>query len=877
VLVSGIRASLQQSLAVKRNAAANVEVITAEDVGKMPDKNVADSLQRLPGVNISSSAAGSGGFDENDRVSLRGTAPSLTQTTINGHAMSSGDWFVLDQIGGAVGRSASYSLLPSEIVGQVIVHKTPTADQIEGGVSGSVDVITRKPLDFRQPLSFEGSVQAVHSTLAKKTDPQFSALVNWKNADNTFGVLLQAFSEKRSLRRDGQELLAWTQIAPTNAVAIAHPDLANVWYPRTIGSALFEQERHRKGGLVDLQWKATRDLSFDATFFSSKMDASNYNRNFMIDMLGTGGISGGVSPQSYTVQNGTLTSASFPNQGTADKPLRYGVVDDIVRKGAYAKTQFIDLNGKWRVTTDLTLSAQAGKTKGTGETPAQGVYEGDINNSGANWQMNGLGSPTTAHLPSIDTSKFTGTPLDWVFGASPASTYDEEKYAQIDADYRLDAGALRNIKFGFRATNHKRSNLELAQGPNFDNTQTGSAATNPDWNGLTYPSDFASDLGGDFPRNVWQLDPDVLNAWGNVHSNRSPDRIYYPDMFNLTEKTKALYVSGDFEGDAWSGNAGVRIVRTEGRSNGYQILPNQLPGGNLPKFPWGGFVQQTGIDNNSTYALPSANLKLDLNKDLVGRLGVSRTMTRPDFGALGGTVSLTDETHTGNGGNAKLKPVVSNNLDATLQWYFAPRALASVGLFYMDLRNYVGYGYSTATYIDSRQSQQTGQGVFAQYTITSPVNVDASVKGAEFNLQLPLGAGFGADGNVTLADSHQKFGSCPAQTTITSSDPCDMLGASKVTSNVGAFYENDRFNARISWSWRSSYLAAQDRGAPLYMDSVGQLSVSANYSINKYLTLTFSGQNLNNPVLKYYLFNKDQPTRFYSNGAQYYVGLRVKY
>jgi iron complex outermembrane receptor protein len=877
VIVSGIRASLQQSLAVKRSATANVEVITAEDVGKMPDKNVADSLQRLPGVNISSSAAGSGGFDENDRVSLRGTAPSLTQTTINGHALSSGDWFVLDQIGGAVGRSASYSLLPSEIVGQVIVHKTPTADQIEGGVSGSVDVITRKPLDFRQPLSFEGSVQAVHSTLAKKTDPQFSALVNWKSADNTFGVMLQGFSEKRSLRRDGQELLAWTQVAPTGPVATAHPDLANVWYPRLIGSSLFEQERHRKGGLVDVQWKPNKDVSLDATFFSSKMDASNYNRNFMIDMLGSGGIGSGVSPSTYSVKNGTLVAASFPNQGTADKPLRYGIVDNIVRNGAYAKTQFFDLDGKWRVTSDLTLTAKAGKTKGTGLTPAQDVYEGDINNSGANWQMNGLGGPTTAHLPNIDTAKFTGTILDWVFGASPASTYDEEKYAQIDADYRLDAGPLRNLKFGFRGTNHKRSNLEVAQGPNWANTTPGTADTNPTWNGTTYPGDFGNDLGGDFPRNVWQIDRDVLDAWGDLHSNRDPSRTYYPDMFNLTEKTKALYVTGDFEGANWSGNAGVRVVRTEGRSNGYQILPNQLPDNSLTAFPFGGFVQQTSIDNNHTYALPSANVKFDLNKDLVARFGVSRTMTRPDFGALGGTVSLTDETHTGNGGNARLKPVISNNIDATLQWYFAPRALASVGVFYMDLRNYVGYGYSTASYIDTRASQEQGKGVFANYTITSPINVDASVKGAEFALQLPLGAGFGADANMTLADSKQKFGTCPAQTMVTSSDPCDMLGASKVTGNVGAFYENDKFNARIGWSWRSSYLAAQDRGTPLYMDSVGQLSVSANYSITKNLTLTFSGQNLNNPVLKYYQFNKDQPARFYVNGAQYYVGLRVKY
>ena len=877
IVVTGIRASLQQSLAVKRNAAANVEVITAEDVGKMPDKNVADSLQRLPGVNISSSAAGSGGFDENDRVSLRGTAPSLTQTVINGHAIASGDWFVLDQVGGAVGRSASYSLLPSEIVGQVIVRKSPTADLIEGGVAGTVDVITRKPLDFKERMSMEASIQAVHSTLAGKTDPQFSALVNWKNVSNTFGVMLQGFSEKRSLRRDGQELLQWTQIAPGSPVASAHPDLTNVWYPRLIGSSLFEQERHRKGGLVDFQFKPSRDFSAEATYFSSKLDASNYNRNYMSDMLGSGALGGGVSPTTYTVRNGTLTSATFPNRGTAAAPLRYGIVDEIVREGAYSKTDFLDLAFKYRVNESLNLRAQGGKTRGTGATPSQGVYEGDVNNSGVSYQLNGLGSPATVKFPGIDTSVFTGTILDWVFGLSPATTSDEETYAQIDADYRLDMGPLTGIKFGLRGTKHDRSNFTVAQGPNWANTEPGSANTNPAWNGTTYPSDFAKDLGGDFPRNVWQLDRGILNAWGDLHSNRSLERTYYSDMFALTEKTKAFYVSGDLDGQGWSGNLGVRVVRTEGTSNGYQILPNNLPDDSLQAYPWGGFVQKTAIDNNHTKILPSLNLKFDVSRDMVARFGVSRTMSRPDFGALGGTVSLTDETHTGNGGNAKLQPVISNNIDGTLQWYFAPRALASVGLFYMDLHDYVGFGQSTGTFIDSRASEQSGSAVFTQYAITSPVNVRARIKGAEFALQLPLGAGFGVDGNLTLADSQQAFGSCPAMQTSTSSNPCDMLGASKVTANASAFYENDKFNARIGYAWRSSYLAAQDRGTPLYQDAVGQLAISLNYSLSKNLTLSFSGQNLNNPILKNYVYNKDQPSRFYANGAQYYAGLRLKY
>ena len=136
----------------KRSArpTSHVEVISAEDIGKMPDKNVADSLPRVPGVTTSSASANEGGFDENDRVSMRGTNPSLTQTLINGHNVGSGDWFVLNQTG-TVGRSVSYTLLPSELIDKVVVHKSSQASLVEGGVAGSIDIITRKPLDFQNP------------------------------------------------------------------------------------------------------------------------------------------------------------------------------------------------------------------------------------------------------------------------------------------------------------------------------------------------------------------------------------------------------------------------------------------------------------------------------------------------------------------------------------------------------------------------------------------------------------------------------------------------------------------------------------------------------------------------------------------------------
>src|SRR5215472_4707869 len=152
VVVTGIRASVQEALGIKKQSTTVVDVVTAEDIGKMPDKNIADSLKRVPGVTVSPAGANEGGFDENDRISMRGTGPSYTQTLIDGHNVSSGDWFVLDQTG-TVGRSVSYTLLPSELVSKVVVQKSSEASLVEGGVAGSVNIVTRKALDIGKPFS----------------------------------------------------------------------------------------------------------------------------------------------------------------------------------------------------------------------------------------------------------------------------------------------------------------------------------------------------------------------------------------------------------------------------------------------------------------------------------------------------------------------------------------------------------------------------------------------------------------------------------------------------------------------------------------------------------------------------------------------------
>ncbi len=310
VVVTGIRGSVQRSLDTKREANARLEVVTAEDVGRLPAHNVADTLQRLPGVNISSSSADEGGFDEADRVSLRGTSPSLTQTVINGHTVGSADWFVLSQ-GNNVGRSVSYTLLPSELVSSVEVNKSSQAKLQDGGTTGTVNIITRKPLDFPDTITAEASIGAVYAEQADSIDPQLSGLFNYKTEDGSFGVMVQAFSQKRELRRDAQEVPGgFFKIGATDPAGIARPDLVGVWAPGLLGSTLFEQTRERKGGLGRSPVQAQRRPDLGVSGFSSDMDANNYNRNFML--WGSNFARGKAPNPGYVVKDGVLTRPRTP-------------------------------------------------------------------------------------------------------------------------------------------------------------------------------------------------------------------------------------------------------------------------------------------------------------------------------------------------------------------------------------------------------------------------------------------------------------------------------------------------------------------------------------------------------------------------------------
>jgi iron complex outermembrane recepter protein len=860
VVVYGLKASYQQSLERKRESDSVIEVVTADDIGKLPDKNVADAVQRLPGVNISSGSGGEGGFSENDRVSIRGTNPSLTQTTLNGHSIATGDWYIGDQTQ-TVGRSVSFTLLPAEIVGAVVVQKTSEADYIEGGTVGNVDIQTRSPLSFKKQLTVQFTGQYLYADLPNTFDPQVNGLIDLKSADNSFGVLVQGFSEARHERRDGQELflLGEGQIGPATGpnadpVAVAHPDLANVVYPTQIGSAAFTQHSKRTGGLADFRWQPSDTLTLDLNGFYSHFDATNFDTNFMASPLNE--LSAGVAPIKYTVVNGTLESATFPKE-PFDPTNPYGsafpgVRDSISRPEAASSTGFVDFDVKLQPNENLLLTSQVGYTRAIGETPNDEGYEAFLINSPLSYQMLGTTAPATVSFPGVNTENFDN-PTNVTNGGSWHSytkVTDEEAYGQADALLTLDHGILQSLKFGLRYAKHDRDdfgiNYSCSVNPNaLCLTEPGLGLPPPAWNGTVSPGNFGSGIGmmpPNYLQHFWVMDPALIASWMAQYFSVSTGPNYQGN-FHIDEKDAAGYVMANFSGDNWRGNAGVRIVHTAQESDAFNIDPNT--GAPIP----------VSASHNFWDVLPSVNFRYNLTHDLVARFAASRTMSRADYSALSPAVSLNNLDLTGTGGNADLKPVRSNNFDAALEWYFATASLLSLDVFYMDMPTYVTYGYNVRPFVNTSTNR------VADFTVTSPFNISAKNYGFEAAWQQTLWGPFGALANYTYNNGW-------------SADNQPLVGSSKNTFNAELYFEKYGVNARVAYTYRSAFLVGLANVTQQYEAGIGTLAASLYYSVNEHFMLTFDGLNLNDPRLKYYT-NPQQPQAFYVNGRQYFFGIRI--
>lgn len=951
VVVVGIRATLEKSLNEKRNASANVDVITALEVGKMPDKNLADSLQRVVGVAVRTD------YDEAEKVSMRGTNPDMSLILFNGHTVSGGDWYVADQ--GSSSRSTSLSLMPSSVLNQATVYKTSQANIVDGGLAGTINVTTRRPLSERKRFGAFASVGLVYADLPGKTSPQINASVNWKNEANSLGVIGQVFKEKRHIRRDSVSRFAygassgWDVINTATMLGITDASLAGSGYkaadlngvrmPGSMSSEFVEGVRDRQGGMVSVEAKLTRDLTVGATGFYSVMSANNYGRlnsgamySMLLGKAGTTGGTGAAEPntssngqrvyaqiknpvivQETTIYGHTLNvlkSADilFPNGTT---PQYIGNSEGFFRDGAKASSGFFDLDATWKPTKDLVVKGLASTTKGIGATELDQGMTYARYGTGVRYALRGLNEApfveylgAGANLPvrNADGSGYVGISR----GASSVKTVDSETSFALDAELQQqEDGFFRSLSFGGRRADHRRNLYRWA--PSVRRSTVGT----PDPSLVaTYPGDFGSGFSGDFDRSGFYFPAQVLKDYiAKEFRNVSPefDRRVAGEI-EMKERQTAFYGQQNFETGNWSGNLGLRLVRTEVdamiATPVSATICNKIEPGK-PVTPCARFPTAINTAGDGTsyredaafnpaqgttyykvptfrqfdHLLPSLNLRWEPSPGWVARAGVSKTLGRQNYNVYG--VGFTGQACnaqgcTVTGPNPGLQPLTAVNTDLSLAWFYARRSLVQVSLFDSMIRNYAKTGAVRQN--ESIQLTDPQTEVVNTYFINTAGNQRARIQGIELGWEQPIGAGFGFTSNVSRAETAVEDGR-------------PMAGASKYAGNLGLYFENDAVSVRLVYNYRGEYVSsttapaptANSQGlstingqtmptAPTIQAPVANVALSANWNISDTLQLSFSGTNLTNPARAQYRYSEQEQQKLDTSGRQYYLELRYK-
>lgn len=873
VVVTGLRAASEASLNAKREASANVDVISAVDVGKMPDKNLADSLQRVVGVAVRTD------YDEAEKVAMRGTNPDMTLILFNGHSVSGGDWYLADQ--GSSSRSTSLSLMPSSVLNAATVYKTSQANIVDGGLAGTVNVTTRKPLDEKQRFGGVVSVGGVYADLPGKSSPQLNASLNWKNEANTFGAIGQVFSEKRWVRRDSVSRLAygsssgWDVINTSTMKGITDASLAGSGYtaadlngvrmPGSLSSEFVEGVRDRKGGMFSLQARPDNKLDLGLTGFYSSMNANNYGRlnsgaiySMLLGKADPLGATGATAAN--TNSKGQQVFAQIRNPVIVDETTIYGdklrvlKSADIVfpdgttpqyignsegffRDGAKASSGFLDFNASYKVNDKLEFKGLFSTTRGVGTTALDQGLTYARYGTGLSYALGDVQDApavkyygTGANLPVANAD---GSGYQLISrSASSVKAVDREKSLALDAEYKQDdpSGFFRSVDVGVRHADHQRNLYRWA--PTF---RSGTLASPDPSLAVGYPGDFGKDLGGSFDNSGFYFPREVLSSFMQTQFKTTTPEFErrVAGEIDVREKQSSFYVQQNFETNdaAWSGNVGFRWVRTTVDAQIATPVPTSI----CPK-----------IEPGKT-ATPCAAFPTAINTAGDG----STYYDGVAFNPLAGTVYYKSPSH---------KSFDHMLPSLNLRWEMVPNVVARFGASRtIGRQNYNVYGAGF-----------TGQTCNAQgCTVTGPNpalepmtadNVDVSlawfyakrslVQISVFDSKLrgyPKTGSVRQDVTVDLTDpvtgvtntyyintaSQQRarikgvelgweqpigagFGlqanASYAETHVEDGRP--MVGASRKAANLGGYFENDQFSVRLVWNYRSEYVNSTTAPAP---------------------------------------------------------------
>jgi len=855
--IRGVRGSLNRSLSEKRLNTGIVDSISAEDLGKFPDNNISESLQRIPGVTIERD------FGIGSTINLRGLGPEFTLVQINGvSSTSSGFSGQLDAEGG---REFDFSLLASELFSQVTIHKTASAKQTEGGLAGVVNLETPRPFTYdANDAKFSASVQGSQGSLSKETTPRASMFFS-NNFDDVWGLAASiAYAEiDTTVNQSG----TWKygrlgdKMGPTfkegdPGVSYNYADMLIPDDPRYLRNDI---NRESLGTTLTLQYNAAENLqfTFDNIYVSSDT-LREFNRIDATLEWDMGGEPAFGNPTIETINgNDYITSAAFPRVRN-----RVGT-QNIDREETFGSHV---LSADWEVNDSLTIRPLIGYTKRTGEeeTYLYSFYNRiatQVQRAGAGYEFYPVGSTAEYYADQNNAENF----LFNVVFSKDRETQDDELIAKVDFEQMMDLDNLVSIDYGFSASDREKTRV-------YDYWQMGNNAVkhmNPEhyannqeawgqfWGGPNGPwtaegqdpllsgagMTLAAVLGDNRgysvdgingPSSLMYADHALMQStyMQGMHGNDVANNGYKAEAsaagtYGITEQTLAAYVQANFETDNAYFNVGLRVIKTEIESEG-SLLQN-------------GNIDPVNYKSSYTEFLPSFNLSYELNDDVLLRTAYSRTMTRPPLASLSPSTSIDSSRLEGKKGNVNLLPYTSNNIDLGAEWYFAEESLFAAAIFYKKIDSLVES--SVVTEVVTYRHQITDELLTGPIDFTQPQNgTDASVKGLELSFQSPFTfiserlSDFGTIVNFTYTDSAASFAD---EDDIRSST---LPGLSKNSYNAVVYYDNSTFDARLSYAWRGEYVDYFPEAK--YQDDYGQLDFSSNYNITDNLSIQFDVLNV---------------------------------
>ncbi|HEV7288994.1 TonB-dependent receptor [Sphingomonas sp.] len=790
IVVTGIRASLERAADIKREADQVLDVITAEDVGKLPDANVAEALQRVTGVQITRV------FGEGQSVSVRGL--QQVRVEVDGRTLLGWSARLSPPENDQLGRSSGLDSVPSSLFGRLEVRKSPLASQAEGGLGGTVNLVTPKPLDFRD-TTVSLRATGVYSENSETFEPVLTGFATTKFADGKVGVMLAAEYQKRTSTTQAFERNNFLNRTYTGTGAAVTPTPVLLQYEN------FVVDRSRLGLNGAVQVEVTPEFVVTADALFSRLTTGRH-QDFFAFRLPTG--SNPVSNR--VVENGVVVAGNANGTVTTAGQIR----------NEPTESYLYGLNGKYE-SGGLRIEADGYYSKGTIDQTIQIItLQGTAAVPGA-FDFR-TGTIPTLTLGSWDPTAFASyNPASNGVRSNRLLGLLEEWTGKLDLSYEFDSGF--TLSAGVRYTDlHALSNAYRSQ-------VTPTRAELQPYLNQVMPGSFLPDLPGTFPRGFVSTAPDFTYVFTRAQAaqpNPNPnDRsTLLPNSqrdYDFSERTLAGYLmvatKGEIGGVPFSANAGVRIARTQLSVDTFLNV--------------GATSTLVTDENDYTNVLPSANIVFNVSDSFLVRLSGSQTMQRASIADLAPSTFFNATNLSVTGGNAALEPPISTQADISFEYYTGKSSLISGAFFYKDVKNFIASFVTTGT---DTNLDPAGR----ELTFSRPENLaSAKIKGFEIGVQqffdflpAPLD-GLGIIANYTFSDSEDNAG-------------FPLVAVSKNSYNLVGLYEKGPFSARIAYNYRDEAVFEFSEGRPSFVGARSQLDAQIGIDLAKGIALSLQAQNL---------------------------------